>query len=214
MNEQTITAMFDDYDAATRAVSRLETAGIPRSNISIISGNERARASLGSTSTGAGRAGETEDTASDAGTGAGVGAALGGGAGLLAGLGTLAIPGLGPVVAAGWLASTLLGAAVGAAAGGLVGALTNAGVPEEEAHAYAEGIRRGSTLVSARVEPGLVSRAADILDDEGRIDMSERTNTWRGEGWSGRYTEPAAGEGVGTSMGAGSRARRPPGERT
>ena len=81
-------------------------------------------------------------------TGASLGTVLGGGAGLLAGLGMLAIPGLGPVVAAGWLASTLVGAGVGAAAGGVVGALTDAGVSHEDAHAYAEGINRGGTLVT------------------------------------------------------------------
>ena len=76
---------------------------------------------------------------------------MGGTAGLPAGLGLLAIPGLGPVVAAGWLAATAVGAAAGAATGGIVGALTEAGVSEEEAHSYAEGVRRGGTLVSARV---------------------------------------------------------------
>jgi hypothetical protein len=76
---------------------------------------------------------------------------VGGGAGLLAGLGLLAIPGLGPVVAAGWLASTALGAVVGGTAGGLIGALTAAGVSKEDAQVYAEGIRRGGTLVTARV---------------------------------------------------------------
>jgi hypothetical protein len=68
---------------------------------------------------------------------------------LLAGLGLLAIPGLGPVVAAGWLASTALGAVAGGAAGGLIGALTAAGVSQEDAHVSAEGIRRGGTLVTA-----------------------------------------------------------------
>src|SRR6185437_13482826 len=95
--------------------------------------------------------------ASGAGTGATTGAVLGGGAGLLAGLGMLAIPGVGPVVAAGWLVATLAGAgagaAVGAAAGGLVGSLTAAGVPEREAHVYAEGVRRGSSLVTVRAGP-------------------------------------------------------------
>ena len=70
--------------------------------------------------------------------GAGIGGALGGGAGLLAGLGLLAIPGLGPVVAAGWLAATAVGAAAGAATGGIVGALVDAGVDREHADVYSE----------------------------------------------------------------------------
>src|SRR6201988_4752355 len=92
-----------------------------------------------------------DDRAESAGKGAGIGAGIGGTAGLLAGLGLLAIPGLGPVVAAGWLAATAVGAAAGAATGGIIGALTEAGVSEEDAHTYAEGVRRGGTLVSARV---------------------------------------------------------------
>jgi hypothetical protein len=88
-----------------------------------------------------------DDRAEGAGKGAGIGAGLGGAAGLLAGLGLLAIPGLGPVFAAGWLAATAVGAAAGAATGGLVGALTEAGVSKEDAPLYAEGVRRGGTLV-------------------------------------------------------------------
>lgn len=79
------------------------------------------------------------------------GAGLGGAAGLLAGIGLLTIPGLGPVVAAVWLASMAVGAAAGAATGGIVGALTEAGVSREDASRYAEGVRRGGTLVTASV---------------------------------------------------------------
>ena len=75
--------------------------------------------------------------------GAGVGAAVSGGAGLLAGLGFLAIPGLGPVVAAGWLVSTATCAVAGAAAGGLIGALVGTEIDETDAHVYAEIVRRG-----------------------------------------------------------------------
>ena len=64
----------------------------------------------------------------------------------------LAIPGIGPVVAAGWLASTAAMAAAGGATGGLIGALTQSGIGEDDAHAYAEGVRRGGTLVTARVD--------------------------------------------------------------
>src|SRR5712672_3125751 len=182
MEKHTITAMFDDYQAATKAVSRLKAAGIPESDISLVGGNESMRTS------GSAPGPETSDTtAGNAGTGAAMGAAVGGGAGLLAGLGLLAIPGLGPVVAAGWLATTLLGAGAGAATGGIIGALTAAGVPEEHAHAYAEGIRRGGTLVTVRAESGLVDKAVDILDDDGTVDMEKRAVAWRNEGWTGSY---------------------------
>src|SRR5215204_3155852 len=151
--KRTITAMFDTYRDAAEAVRRLESAGIPHADISIVSNDpaNRDRLSDAPATTAIGRrsdatgAGAT-DAATGAGTGASLGAMLGGGAGLLAGLGMLAIPGLGPVVAAGWLASTLVGAGAGAATGGLVGALTGAGIDEADAHTYAEGIRRGEPL--------------------------------------------------------------------
>jgi hypothetical protein len=175
--------MFDRYDDAAEAVSRLEANGIPHSDISIVSNDAAKRDSYaGRTDT------DHPDAATGAGTGASIGTVLGGGAGLLAGLGLLAIPGLGPVVAAGWLASTLVGAGVGAAAGGAVGALTGAGVDEAHAHSYAEGIRRGGTLVTVRVDDSRVAAATDILDDEGTVDMAEREETWRREGWTGTYT--------------------------
>jgi len=188
--KRTITAMFDRYQDAAEAVRRMESAGIPRSDISIVS-NDAAHREHHSNPAYAyrDRDNDTADDAADgAGTGATLGTLLGGGAGLLAGLGMLAIPGLGPVVAAGWLASTLVGAGAGAATGGLVGSLAGAGVSESDAHAYAEGVRRGGTLVTARVDDQHFERALDILDDEGTVDMDEREKSWRSEGWTGGAT--------------------------
>ena len=177
--KQLISAMFDDYQAATKAVQRLKSAGIPSDDISIVGGNQEMRSGSAPLS--------TDHEGSAAGTGAATGAVVGGGAGLLAGLGLLAIPGLGPVVAAGWLASTLAGAAVGTAAGGLIGGLTEWGMSEEEAHGYAEGVRRGGTLVTARVEDAQLTRRCEILDADGTVDMNERTEGWRREGWQGTF---------------------------
>jgi hypothetical protein len=176
---RTTTTLFDDYDDAVEAVRRLKEAGIPDADISRVSGREKQRSST--------RSDADDDTASDAGKGAAIGGAIGGGAGLLAGLGMLAIPGLGPIVAAGWLASTLAGLAAGAATGGLVGALVDAGRSEDEAHAYAEGIPRGGTMVSVRVDESLADPALDILGDEGTVSMDQRKAQWRNEGWSGRF---------------------------
>jgi hypothetical protein len=107
---------------------------------------------------------------------------VGGGAGLLAGLGLLAIPGLGPVVAAGWLASTALGAAVGGTAGGLIGALTAAGVSKDDAHVYAEGIRRGGTLVTARVPDADRAKCEAILN-RASVNIQDRGAAYRKAGW-------------------------------
>ncbi|MET3310292.1 hypothetical protein ABIF41_002133 [Bradyrhizobium japonicum] len=94
----------------------------------------------------------------------------------------LAIPGLGPVVAAGWLAATAVGAAAGAATGGIVGALTEAGISREDADTYAEGVRRGGTLVSARVADADRSRFDSILN-ESSVNLRDRSASWQKAGW-------------------------------
>jgi hypothetical protein len=128
------------------------------------------------------------NAAEDAGRGAGIGAAVGGVGGLLTGLGLLTIPGVGPVVAAGWLVATAAGAATGAVvggtAGGLVGPLTGAGVPERDAHFYAEGVRRGGTLVTARVDDARASTAREILQRYKAVDPAVRGTAYRETGWT------------------------------
>jgi hypothetical protein len=175
----TISRLYDRYADAERAVSALENAGIPNSDISIVannsedwySGDKKDRDRDG-----------VDDRAESAGKGAGIGAGLGGAAGLLAGLGLLAIPGLGPVVAAGWLVSTAVGAAAGAATGGIIGALTEAGVSEEDAHTYAEGVRRGGTLVTARV-PDADRTKFDAILDRSSVNLRDRRAMWQKSGW-------------------------------
>jgi uncharacterized protein (TIGR02271 family) len=184
MTSKTITAFFDNYEDASEAVRRLEAAGVSHGNISLVASNEGDRYSSHASRTFDGT-NHHDDVSDGAGTGATVGTLAGGGAGLLAGLGMLAIPGLGPVVAAGWLVSTLVGAGAGAALGGVAGALVDAGVDENDAHAYAEGIRRGGALVTVRASDVEVDRILDILDDEGTVNFDERETTWRSEGWTG-----------------------------
>ena len=173
----TVTGLYDSYPAAKSAVDALEAAGISSSDISVIANNgDGSIVDKNHTNAGA-----------DAGAGAGVGAVVGGAGGLLAGLGMMAIPGVGPVVAAGWLIATAVGAAggaaVGAAAGGIVGSMTNAGVDEREAHLYAEGVRRGGTLVAARVEGDEVLKAQDILSRYQPVDPIAREAVYRQGGW-------------------------------
>lgn len=148
-----VTHSYDTYDQAVRAVEALEKAGVPHDDISLVSGDkDRTVATT--------VAGDT----TGAGTGASLGTVLGGGAGLLAGLGMLAIPGVGPVVAAGWLVATLAGAGVGAAAGGLLGSLTNAGVEEGQAQHYVDHIGRGGTLLTVRASDEIASKVEQILE--------------------------------------------------
>jgi hypothetical protein len=185
----TISRLYDSYAQATEAVRNLETAGVPHGDISIVSNNSdnwysenTARRPTASPATVDRDHNGVDDRAQGAGTGAGIGATAGGVVGLLTGLGLLAIPGVGPVVAAGWLASLAVGAAVGGTAGGLIGALTQAGTSKEDAFMYAEGVRRGGTLVSARVADGDRDRYEAILD-RSSVNIRDRGAAWRKAGW-------------------------------
>lgn len=178
-----LTSLYDDYTDAVRTVQELENLGIPHSDLSIVANHAAS--------------GYTEESNAGAGAGAGatVGAALGGGAGLLAGLGMLAIPGVGPVVAAGWLVATaagvVAGGGVGAATGGIIGSMTSAGVDERHAHVYAEGVRRGGTLVTARVAEDQVPAAEAIMDRNHPVDPVARGRAYQDAGWT-TFDERAA----------------------
>jgi hypothetical protein len=178
---RTVSRLFDDYSAAKQAVAELEAAGIASGDISIVANN--ADQSYDSDNDGA------DDRAEGASTGAGLGATAGGVTGLLTGLGVLAIPGVGPVVAAGWLATTAVGALAGGAVGGLIGGLTQAGVDEDDAHVYAEGVRRGGTLVTVRTSDEHAALADTILDKQG-VTATDRGNVYREAGWS-RFDDAA-----------------------
>lgn len=209
---RTVTRLFDSYIDAENAVSDLERAGIPHDDISLIGSNaggqhdHRGHDRLTSDAVHDGRSAgrgrvdadgdgdpDNLDDHGDVSRGATTGAVLGGVGGLLAGLGLLAIPGLGPVVAAGWLAATVTGAGVGAAGGaatgGLVGALKNSGEDDTHAHVYAEGVSRGGTLVSVRTDDARAAEAEAILSRHNAVDARSRGEEWRASGWNGSYSE-------------------------
>jgi hypothetical protein len=156
---QTITCLFDNYADAKSAVQDLENLGVAHGDLSIVANNVDG-------AHGSGHAG-----------------------GLLAGLGLLAIPGLGPIVAAGWLAATAAGAGIGAlggaATGSIVGALKNAGHSDEDAHVYAEGVRRGGTLLSARVPDEMKTQAEAVLARHNSVNAATRGSAYRQSGWNG-----------------------------
>jgi hypothetical protein len=186
---QTITRLFDNFSDAEEAVRVLERLGVSHNDISLVS--HHAGDAHGAPSGVKVRephdrtAGEA--AAADAGAGAATGGVVGAVGGVLAGLGILAIPGLGPVVAAGWLASAAVGAVAGGAVlgavGGLVGALTNAGVSKAEAAVYAEGVRRGGTLVSAKVSDSQFGAAEAALSAIPHVDIATRETAYRDAGW-------------------------------
>lgn len=166
-----ITRVYKSYDEARRAADAVNALKLPGVEAAVL-GNDTLRESY-----------VDPDAASGAATGAGVGAAVGGGAGLLAGLGMLAIPGIGPLVAAGWLAATAVGAAGGALAGGAIGALADLGIDEDDAPVFSEAIRRGHIAVSVRfveADRGAVERA---LNAHTSHDLTALRRDYETEGW-------------------------------
>jgi hypothetical protein len=183
---KTVIGLFDTFSEAQSVVQELVNSGFSRNDISLLANDARGEyANMRTVGDEGGSAAE------GAGAGAVGGGVLGGVLGLLVGVGALAIPGIGPVLAAGPLAaalgtagaSTLVGAGIGAAAGGVIGALVGAGIPEEDASFYAEGVRRGGTLVMVKSSDEMAQSAYDIMRRYGAVDVDERSGTWRQSGW-------------------------------
>lgn len=161
----TLIKSYDSYAQAAFVVRELEAAGIPAEQISIVGRHD------------------TIGTAAEA------GGMIGSGAGLLGALIALPIPGVGPVLAAGWLiAGTALGAAGGAAAGTLMGVLTGAGLSDSDANTIAEMVRRGGALVAVRSSSGLAAIAEAIMRSGRPIDPEDRRAAYEREGWT-RFDE-------------------------
>jgi len=150
---------------AVRIATRLKAAGFTPSDISVLAPDRAGVRDLGTDN--------STKAPEGAATGAGTGAILGGALGWLAGVGALAIPGLGPLIAAGPILAALSGAAVGGSVGGLTGALVGMGIPEYEAKAYEAKLRNGNILMCVHVddseEAGLVRQ---IMSEEKAEDIS------------------------------------------
>jgi heat induced stress protein YflT len=200
---ETVVALFADQTAAERGIQALKAAGFTEQRIGVAVRDKQQQQEI------------TEGTGTQAAEGAAKGAMgggmVGGVIGLLAGVGALVIPGIGPIIAGGALASTLTGAGIGAAAGGLIGALAGMGVPDEDAKHFERGFQEGGVLVtvdagedSARAREALILGDADLgpahatmrtsgaaaSQKADRLELSEET----GESWRGnerRYREDA-----------------------
>lgn len=187
---KTVIGLMDNIGEAQAVVKDLVASGIRRDDIGFmanekdtIPSSEHLNESEGS------------NAASGALAGAGTGAAVGGLAGLALAFAPLAIPGIGPIVAAGPIAAALTGAGIGAVAGGLIGGLARLGVPEEEAHYYAEGVRRGGILVTVAAEDeAQAGLAVDVMKRRGAVDIDERATEWKKQGWKGRFDADASME--------------------
>jgi hypothetical protein len=164
MSQRTITRLYDTREHAVAAISDLEAAGFSHDDLGIVATNPD-----NTTYTDTTPHHDRAETKSGTGIGAALGTFLGGGAGLAAALGAIAIPGIGPLVAAG----------------ALVGSLTGHGVHESEAPVYAEGMRRGGSLVTARVDESRAAEVEAILSRHSPVDISAREADYRASGWSG-----------------------------
>ena len=162
MNDNLVSAVFDNQSEAERAVSQLRNAGVSDSAVSLVAQQD-------------GKATTTDGSGAEAATDVIGKTALGAGAGTLLGIAALAIPGVGPLVAAGAIAAAavpgaaLTGAAIGAAAGGLAGVLTDHGVDKEDADYYEQSVNNGGVFVSVDTsKSGLDAQSArDILYSAG-----------------------------------------------
>jgi hypothetical protein len=183
---QTLVALYRNFTDAQNAVDALVRSGVDRNMISLVANNVTGEYSDYV---------RDDDDAVKSGEGAAFGAASGGIIGALVGLGALAIPGIGPVIAAGPLIAALTGGAVGALAGaptgGLVaGLIKTHHMDDTDAELYAEGVRRGETLLSVQVEEANVSSARDVLNQYNPTDVHNESSSWRSEGWS-KFDESA-----------------------
>ncbi|MCX7595269.1 MAG: general stress protein, partial [Fischerella sp.] len=160
---------FPNLQNAEEALSKLKDSGFPMNRVSVLAKNtDRGDQIAGATVKDKSDITDRGDTEAQEGAGIGAvtGTVLGGIGGLLVGLEALIIPGVGPFLAAGTVATTLAGAGIGAATGGLVGALTGLGIPEEEARAYGQRVSQGEILVIVDGSDGEIERAGSILRNQ------------------------------------------------
>ncbi|OXM84218.1 general stress protein [Paenibacillus rigui] len=178
-NHQKIVGVFQTEREAIQAVDALKRQGYRPEEISIVARDKDNAAHIQK---------ETGTKAPEGlAAGAATGGVLGGTAGLLAGLGILAIPGIGPILAAGPIAATLTGLAVGAGAGGLVGGLVGLGIPEDEANRYNDYVKNGHILV-------LVDAHADRTRNDTVYDAFRTNNSLNANTYDADY-----GAGIGSS---------------
>ncbi len=162
------TAVFGIYKSrlqAEQSVDRLLATGFSNDDISVLLPDSNSSKEFA----------HDKNTKAPEGTATGVtaGGAIGGTLGLLAGIGALAIPGVGPFIAAGPIMGALAGLGVGGAVGGLIGALVGMGIPEYEAKRYAGQIKEGGVLLSVHCDTSQeITRAKDILENSGAKDIS------------------------------------------
>lgn len=157
---KTIVGLFDTFQDAQETIRDLEASGFNQDRMSVVTQHQVLA--------------EEQD-----GGATGAGAVIGAGFGVLAGLAAVTIPGIGLVAAIGPI---IAGGVLGAVAGGLIGSLVDAGVPAEQAEYYAEGVRRGGTLVAVATHDADAPRAVEILNRHNPVNLNERVTQWQQQG--------------------------------
>jgi hypothetical protein len=157
--------IYKDRATAETAVDRLLAGGFSNQDVSVLMSDNSGSKDFATEKNTKAPEGTT--------TGAGVGGVVGGTLGLLAGIGALAIPGVGPLIAAGPIMAGLAGLGIGGAVGGLVGALVGMGIPEYEAKRYEGRVKDGGILLSVHCNTSEeISKAKDILKETGAEDIA------------------------------------------
>jgi hypothetical protein len=167
---KTVVGLFDDPEVARAAVDDLLAGGIAQTQISMITTAPQEVEAQGNLAPEA------------AATGLTTGGVVGGVLGLLAGAGMLIIPFGFAVV--GPLAGLIAGTAAGAAGGGILGGLMGLGIPNDDAHAYAESIRQGGTVVTVHTDDETSTRVEQILDRDGAVHVDSRLDALKKHGWT------------------------------
>ena len=165
MSKTSVFGIVNSHSQAEQVVERLQGSGFPASEISVLLPDTEGKHDIGHVKATKAPEGAT--------TGAATGGATGGVLGLLAGIGALAIPGIGPFIAAGPIMAALSGAAIGAGTGGLVGGLIGMGIPEIEAKRYEGKLKSGNYLIAVHADDGdQKDRAKEIFKNAGAEDIS------------------------------------------
>jgi hypothetical protein len=202
MREKTVIALYDHFADAKKAVAGIIAAGVPADRIALLANDSIGDHPALSINPAFAREEFDADSAAQSPVflGAEVGVGLGGVLGFLAGVSTIAIPGLGFLLAAGTWATVVAGAAAGGVIGAVAGSLVRHGVSTADANLYAEGLKRGGTLLTCTVDEGKVAEASGIFKTHGAVDIEQRAADWTAEGWvsldDGAVPPPLAGAAI------------------
>lgn len=180
----TVVGTYRNMSEAQKVLTDLVNAGFERDDISLVTTDVDGQYQS--------QANRTDVVGDDvtAGEGALIGGLEGGLIGFALGLGALAIPGIGPILAFGPLVGALIGAGTGAVTGGLAASLIDSGIDETDAHTYAEAVRRGYVLLSVHSTDERGDEAKAIMNRYDVVDIDDQASQWKSQGWTG-YDEKA-----------------------